>query len=128
MNIIIGAFYPNIFTRTTPDSYKYERESFQCIGGHDPKNTVYFTGFQRDLIRDLYVKPIKNLFVVNNVIRNDNASNVIVSFEEGANKAYVTFKTRTENDDRMTGKIQTEVYKAIKMRLLRIPMKIRVIK
>lgn len=136
---ISGAFYPNIFARTTPDSYQYEREAFRSIGGLDPRNTVYFSGFNRDIIRSLYVKPIKNLFLTNNIVNRNNSSDVKVTFEDGANKCYVTFKTSRKQDDEklsqnehgvacMPGKIQTEVYKAIKMRLLKIPAKVRIIK
>lgn len=124
-----------MFSRTTPDSSEYEREAFRSVGGLDPRNTVYFNGFSRDIIRNLYVKPIKDLFLTNNIVNKNNANDIKVTFEEGANKCYVTFKTNRKQGNQneyglacMPGKIQTEVYKAAKMRSLRILPRIRVVK
>lgn len=135
--VITGAFYPNLFARTSLHKDGYIHQVFKTIGGHDPRNTVYYTGFDRQRIRCLYSKSIKNIFIENDIISRENEKNIKVTFDCGANKTFVSFKTNKpfnneinyENgNDSMPGKISTEVYKSIKMRDLRIPSKISIMK
>lgn len=135
--VITGAFYPNLFARTSLHKEGYIHQIFKTIGGHDPRNTIYYTGFDRKHTRSLYSKSIKSIFVENGIISRENEKNIKVTFDCGANKAYVSFKMdkphNNENNyengcDSMPGKISTEVYKSIKMRDLRIPSKISIMK
>lgn len=129
-----GAFYPNLFGRSSPKNHEYEREAFNAIAGRDLQTTVYFKGFEQKYIRNLYIQSIKELFVRNGVVDREDLSNVKVTFDEGSQKVFVTFKnnqresTREYGSASLPGRILTEVYAAVKMRMLRIPTKIRVIK
>lgn len=129
--VIAGAFYPNFFVRDTPDAYQYEQNAFRKISGRDPKATVYFTGFKRNFIRELYVKPIKEIFIRNNVCTNMNQMRV--AFEDGAERVFVTFKNCKKENDKLKyglgclpGNILTQVYKSIKMRQAKLPNLINV--
>lgn len=131
--VIAGAFYPNYFAREIPNAYQYEHDAFHKMGGRDPRTTVFLTGFKRDYIRELYVKPIKELFIRNNVCTNMNQMKV--AFEEGAERVFVTFKNcRKENDKLkyglgcMPGNILTQVYKSIKMRQAKMQCLINVVR
>lgn len=126
--VIAGAFYPNFFSRKTPDN-DYPRDAFRTIDGHDPCNTVYFKGVPRNHMRCLYTKVIKDIFVKNGIVDGEHPEDVRVMFDEGTEKVYVTFKSMMQNRgwnkcdygvECMPGKIETEVYKAVKMRKLRI--------
>lgn len=126
--VISGAFYPHFFARISNDSIdEYTRRSFQCIGTRDPRNTIYYTGFDRDHLRYLYRKSIKNVFIENGVVPEEMAKSVHVNFDSGSNKTFITFKHEVNADYRyengnesMPGKVCPEVYKALKMRDLRI--------
>ncbi|XP_055325146.1 probable ATP-dependent RNA helicase spindle-E isoform X2 [Sitodiplosis mosellana] len=122
--VIAGGFYPNFFARTLLNIDDYAKLAFQSIGTRDPRNTVYYTGFDRDHIRCLYAKPIKRIFIDNGIVPNER--NVQVNFDFGSNKTFITFKN-DEDDysyengiELMPGKVCTEVYKSLKMRDLRI--------
>lgn len=131
--IIAGAFYPNLFGRSATQHQQYERDMFSVVAGRDIRNTVYFSGFEQKFIRHLYIQSIKELFVQSGVVRPDDMANVRVSFDEGSQKVFVTFlRTQGQVQEygkaRMPGCVLPEVYKSIKMRTLRIPTRIRVIK
>lgn len=131
--VIAGGFYPNFFARTSLDIDDYSKRAFQCIGTRDPRNTIYYTGFDRDHIRDLYKKPLKQAFINNGIVSVENAKNIQVSFDPGANKTFITFKNdenvrMDSGNESMPGKVSTEVYKSIKMRDLRINNDIRVMR
>lgn len=120
--VIAGAFYPNYFARRSFGGEDYASEMFKCIGTRDPRYTVYFTGFDRKHNRYLYTKSIKDIFVKNGVV--EDASNIRVSFDCGADKMFVTFKSNRHEGhgnekELMPGTICTEVYKALKMRNLK---------
>jgi ATP-dependent RNA helicase TDRD9 len=117
-----GAFYPNYFIQTSNDGAD-EREAFAILGGRDPCNTVYFSGFDPKYIGPLYQKKVKELFY--DVI--PNLDHVKVSFDNGTSKIYVTIKNYDNQVDdgvfdnnRLTayvpGRVIPEVYSAIKMR------------
>lgn len=132
--VIAGAFYPNFFVHNTPEG-DYSQNVFRTIDGHDPRNTVYFKGFPRNNIRCLYTKAIKNIFVQNGIVNAEHLENMRVLFDDGTEKAYVSFKSMNQDSHRreygvecMPGKIEIEVYKAVKMRKMRIQHNLRVIK
>lgn len=123
--VIAGGFYPNFFARSLLNNDDYTSGAFHSIGTRDPRNTVYYTGFDRDRIRCLYKKTIKRIYVENDVVPNEK--NVQVNFDFGSNKTFITFKNDEDDDycyengtESMPGKVCTEVYKALKMRQLRM--------
>lgn len=121
--VIAGGFYPNFFARASLDIDDYSRRAFQQIGTRDPRKTVYYTGFDRDHIRMLYTKPIRQIFAQNGIAPE---CSVQVNFDTGSNKTFITFKNDDDQNvfengtENMPGKVCTEVYKSIKMRDLRI--------
>lgn len=127
--VISGAFYPHFFSRSSINSDDYARAAFQSIGTRDPRNTIYYTGFDREHLRHLYKKPIKNVFIENGVVPQEiPAKSIDVNFDVGSNKTFVTFKHneladyRYENgNELMPGKVCPEVYRSLKMCDLRIP-------
>lgn len=131
--VIAGAFYPNYFVRTSAED-DFLRNAFRSIDGHDPRNTVYFKGFPRNNIRCLYSKAMKDIFVQNGIVEAEHLGNVRVLFDDGSEKAYVTFKSMNRDAhtgeygvERMPGKVEIEVYKAVKMRKFRIQNNLRLI-
>lgn len=132
--VIAGAFYPNLFGRSSQPQQHFEREMFSVVAGRDLRNTVYFSGFEQKYFRHLYVQSIKQLFVQSGVICAEDLPNVRVSFDEGSQKVFVTFLNAYRDHEqqyglaRMPGSVLPEVYKSIKMRYLRIPTHIRVIR
>lgn len=133
--VIAGGFYPNFFARASLTQDNYEREVFKCIGTRDPRNTVYYTAFDRDHVRCLYSKSVKQIFIDNEIVPAENATNVQVNFDAGSNKTFVTFKNSSDTDysyengsELMPGKMRTEVYKSIKMQQLRINSELKAMK
>lgn len=133
--VIAGAFYPNFFARSLVNSDDYTKIAFQSIGTRDPRNTVYFTGFDRDHVRSLYKTSIRNVFIENQVVPKEMENNIKVNFEFGSNKTFVTFTNDDSIDykyengsELMPGKVCTEVYKSLKMRDLRIPTEFWIMK
>lgn len=130
----IGAFYPNMFLHSVVDNSNYERMAYHCLNGRDPRNTVYLTNFEQKYIRELYCSNIKELFA-DSVIDRRALNDLKVSFDETSEKVFVTFEQRFRGDHQqdeweshnvtIPGRIATEVYKAVKMRKLRIPMTIQ---
>lgn len=134
--VIGGAFYPNLFLRSTPDSQKYESEVFNVLNGRDPYTTVFYQGFNEQYIREMYTSSIKQL-IGNGIIDKADMRNVKVSFGEQSERVFVTFEPHSNGNkgahwmtkrSKIPGKIAIEVYKAIKMRKLRMPRKIRVMR
>lgn len=131
--VICGAFYPNIFTTDTNNDPTAEHRVYHVLNGRDPLKTVFFSGFPKDNIRQLYVKRIQNLFldVVNS---REESNNIKISFDGDSEKVFVTFDSEkcladTRNHwetmhATIPGRISAAVYKAIKMRQARIPMQI----
>lgn len=95
----------------------------------------FYTGFDREHLRYLYKKPIKNIFIENDVVPMEMSKCVHVNFDTGSNKTFITFKYdenadyRHENgNELMPGKVCPEVYKSLKMRDLRIPTEFWIMK
>lgn len=115
-----------------------ERDIFATMNGRDPNNTVFYTGFRKDIIRQLYVDSIQNFFR-GTVIDEEDIGCVKVSFDNDSEKVFVTFDidgsaSDAVNDDWLThrcsipGKTVMEVYKAVKMRKMRMPTQIEILK
>ncbi|XP_055384477.1 probable ATP-dependent RNA helicase spindle-E [Condylostylus longicornis] len=125
---IAGAFYPNYFLRATIDQYESEKGAYQTLCGRNPCNTVYFTGFDNKYIGEFYVKSIKDIFKKAMIAYK----NIEVEFEEGTQKIFVKFNRMESysaiNNVRLAlpGRVQPEVYKAVKMRQLHFPATIKV--
>lgn len=137
MKVVIGgAFYPNLFLRSTPDTQKYEADVFNTLNGRDPYTTVYYQGFNEQYIREMYTSPIKQL-IGNGIVDEADKRSVKVSFGAQSERVFVTFEPPSNgvkgdhwmtNRSKIPGKIGIEVYKAIKKRKLRTPQKIRVMR
>lgn len=122
--VISGAFYPNYFLRSSPNRTQNEREMYHMLDGREPTKTVYLKGFDNKFLRNIYAQSIKQQFVEHGVV--DNMSKVKVTFDSGAQKAFITFKTDGKKDDVrdygvacQPGFALTEVYKSIRMRQMR---------
>lgn len=134
--VIGGAFYPNLFLRSSPDSQKYEADAFNMLNGRDPYTTVYYQGFNEQYIREMYSTSIKQL-ISRGIVDKADMRNVKVSFGEQSERVFVTFEEHSNGQkgehwmtkrSKLPGKIAIEVYKAIKMRKLHVPQKIRVMR
>lgn len=127
--VISGAFYPNYFIRPAQNNVERERDAFHVLCGHDPCNTVYFSNFDNKHIGQLYIQSIKNIFQ-NALIA---AKNIEIKFEYGTQKVFVIFtndSTDYNSSEHMLlsvpGRVRSEVYKALKLRQLRLPTSIYV--
>ncbi|EDV94932.1 probable ATP-dependent RNA helicase spindle-E [Drosophila grimshawi] len=117
--IIAGAFYPNYFTRNNKTIPDYDRDVYHSICGNDPCRTVYFTQFVPRYMGELYTRRVKELFLEARI----PPEKIDVTFQQGSEKIFVTFKG--DDDDYMNstdvvqvpGRVTTEVYKAIRMRM-----------
>lgn len=136
--VIAGAFYPNYYATQTIDNPMVERDVFHTMNGRDPENTVYFSGFRTENIRELYVDSIRNIFR-DQVVDKEDLDCVKISFDENSEKVFVTFDmNKNFNEDNRTdwetkhitipGKTLTEVYKAVKMRKMNMNTCIPVMK
>lgn len=121
MFILSGAFYPNYFVRSSEEVD--DKETFRVINGRNPCNTVYFTGFQEKYIRPMYVESIKKILQP----CTNSPDNIQVTFDEGNEKVFVSFKqtkaslqANTDNElnyvEMSPGQVCIEVYKAVKLR------------
>lgn len=136
--VIAGAFYPNFYATPPNSNPMIERDVYHSLNGRDPDNTVFFSGFRTDHIRELYADSIRNLFR-NTVVDEDNIDSIKVSFDPNSEKVFVTFdqfqqnndETRTDWDTKrcsLPSKILPEVYKAVKMRKMRMSTNVTVMK
>lgn len=123
--VIAGAFYPNYYSRSSKTKRTQEDETFKKLGGRDPCDTVYFTGFKQADLPHIYIKSIKDILIKNNVISKKDAYNTIVSHDGVSEKVYISFKKSGKEADIQKygvacqpGFVLTEVYKSVKLRLL----------
>lgn len=131
--VISGAFYPNIFTTDTTNNPMNEHQICHALNGRDPARTVFFSGFPKNNVRQLYVKGIKNLFC-KTVVNEKDIDSVKISFDDDSEKVFVTFDMERGCNDQIAhwestrssipGQISSEVYKSVRMRLARVPMQI----
>ncbi|KAH8363289.1 hypothetical protein KR084_007780 [Drosophila pseudotakahashii] len=125
--IIAGAFYPNYFLRSKGACVEPDRDLYQVISGHDPCRTVYFTNYKPGYMGELYTRRIKELFREAKI----PPENIDVTFQHGSQKVFVTFKHDDCNADssslvHVSGRIKSEVYKAVRMRVDRLQRPIRI--
>lgn len=116
--IIAGAFYPNYFMRSNNLNADYDRSLFQSICGNDPCRTVFFTHYEPRYMGELYTRRIKELFLEVKI----PPESMDVTFLHGSEKVFVTFKSDDDDMDttkvvQVPGRVMTEVYKAVRMRL-----------
>ncbi|XP_055533952.1 probable ATP-dependent RNA helicase spindle-E [Wyeomyia smithii] len=119
--IMAGAFYPHYYVPISAGGKEVmERQSFTELGGRDPCNTVFFTGFDHErYIGPLYTVQIKKILSEGDISLH---SNIKVMYDRTTNRIFVTFLGG--NDDRnqrasfMPGKVHSDVYRAIKLRKL----------
>lgn len=129
--VIAGAFYPNFFVRSSDGSGSQanERDAFHTLGGRDPCNTVFLTGLDPKYIGIIYQQTIIDMFKDCAQLRQ----NINVSFDNSGQKIYLTFAKNTNvnkvelNVEEMPGRVQVEIYKAIKMRKIQISRELRVL-
>lgn len=130
--VIAGAFYPNYFVRSPSESDS--REASRTLSGRDPSNTIYFSGFASKYFRQLYVQSIKKLLAP----CTNSPENIQVSFDDGNEKTYVSFKqtknsveANTDSDLQLVetapGQVCIEVYKALKLKKNPKPLVVRVV-
>lgn len=134
--VIAAAFYPNYFTRTKYNRFDCERSIYQDLNGNDPTRTVYFSGFPTQHVRELYIPAIKNLFKKARISPKD----IEVKFQPGSEKVYVLFKDETANETEdfnenvhnnrllVPGRVNSNVYKALRMRIAKIVSTIDIIR
>ncbi|XP_017053534.1 probable ATP-dependent RNA helicase spindle-E [Drosophila ficusphila] len=125
--IIAGAFYPNYFLRSKLSVAEPDRNMYQVISGNDPCRTVYFTNYKPGYMGELYTRRIKELFLEAKI----PPENIDVTFQPGSQKVFVTFKQDDCNADAtklvtVSGRIQSEVYKAVRMRIDRLQRPLRI--
>lgn len=119
--ILAGAFYPNYFVpMSTGGKELMERQSFTELGGRDPCNTVFFTGFDHErYIGPLYTVQIKKILSESDFSKHQAMK---VMFDRTTNRIFVTFMGATDDRDQrgcfMPGKVHADVYRAIKLRKL----------
>ncbi|EDW81074.1 uncharacterized protein Dwil_GK11214 [Drosophila willistoni] len=116
--LIAGAFYPNYFIRSNKFNPDYGRNTYQVLGGYDPCRTVYFTHFEPRYMGELYTRRIKDLFSEAKI----PPENMDVNFQVGSEKIFVTFKQTEDEMDQLNliqvpGRILTDVYKAVRLRI-----------
>ncbi|XP_063226308.1 probable ATP-dependent RNA helicase spindle-E [Bacillus rossius redtenbacheri] len=121
--VISGAFYPNYFVRGASGGQINEQDAVKQIGGYDPFTTVYCNRFPTNQPGELYAQAIKNKL-------RDCASDMRVYFD-GSSKVYIQFPKShlIERDDRkleanIPGRVSLAVYRAVKMRMLNLPIQI----
>lgn len=132
--VIAGAFYPNFFSRSTNVKRSFEPEAVKTLGGRDSSDTVYFTGFKNTDFPHIYIKHIKDILVSSNVISARDSNNVTIAHDGISEKVYVSFKKSGKEGDRKEygvachpGVVLTEVFRAVKLRSLRLTHEIEVL-
>ncbi|XP_034239304.1 probable ATP-dependent RNA helicase spindle-E [Thrips palmi] len=116
--VIAGAFYPNYFVRSAQGGQVVEKDAVKAVNGKDPCSTVYLSGLPSHQPPQLYSKAFADILgkyagVVSNV-----------SYD-GSSKVYIDFERKIS--EYLPGKISYPVYRAVKMRQLRIPIEIPVL-
>lgn len=128
--VIAGAFYPNYFVRSSDGGAQAnERDAFHTLGGRDPCNTVFLTGLDPKYLGIIYQQTIIDMFQDCAKLRQ----NISVSFDNSGQKIYITFAKNTNvkklelNVEDMPGRVQIEVYKAVKMRKIKVSRELKVL-
>lgn len=121
--VIAGAFYPNYYSRSSKNKRQCETATAKELTERDPCDTVYFTGFNKDDCRHIYIARIKEFFVQHKIVERNELHKIKVTFDGVGQKVFVTFKKSGKENDKKTygvacqpGFVLTEVYKSVKMR------------
>uniref|UniRef100_A0A8D9FFL9 Probable ATP-dependent RNA helicase spindle-E n=1 Tax=Cacopsylla melanoneura TaxID=428564 RepID=A0A8D9FFL9_9HEMI len=115
--IIGGAFYPNYFFRGKESGQIDEKDALKTLGGHDPMNTVYLRGLpssQLNLV-PLYANEIKQHMTFcppSDMKILADSSKVFIQFKDQTGR----IKTGNHHNEKIPGKVNNAVFKAIKMR------------
>lgn len=124
--VIAGAFYPNYFSRSTRSKRSLDVETDTKLGGRASVDTVYFSGICRDDFPHIYIKSIKDILIQFNVVNEKDAHNMILSHDGASQKVYVSFRKHGKEGDIKEygvachpGFVLTEVYKSVKLRLIK---------
>ncbi|XP_071453953.1 probable ATP-dependent RNA helicase spindle-E [Hetaerina americana] len=121
--VLAGAFYPNYFVRGAQGGQVNERDAVRQLMGRDPFTTVFLQGMPSNQPGELYVKSIRKAL-------SCCADEIRISFE-ASSKVFVQFPKPQTYDKRpedgeyvatIPGKVAMAVYKAIKLRQLKIPI------
>lgn len=121
--VIAGAFYPNYFVqKSSVKSDDQANDLYRSIGTRDPRTTVYYTGFPHEHCRQLYIKSIKDIFIGHGVVDRNDADCIRVTFDPNSNKMFITFEVQKikNKENLMPGSVCMEVYKALKLRDLKL--------
>lgn len=127
--VIAGAFYPNFFVRSAEGSRANERDAYQVLGGRDPCNTVFLTGLDPKYVGIIYQQSIIDMFKDCAGLRH----NIKISFDNSGQKIFITFaknaavKPMELKIEDMPGRVQIEIYKAVKMRKIKISRELKVL-
>ncbi|XP_055594148.1 probable ATP-dependent RNA helicase spindle-E isoform X2 [Uranotaenia lowii] len=120
--IMAGAFYPHYYIPMSVGGKELmERQSFTELGGRDPCNTVFFSGFDHErYIGPLYTVQIKNILSDRDYSKHPYMK---VMFDRTTNRVFVTFTNSEDDRDNqrgsfMPGRVHPDVYRAIKLRKL----------
>ncbi|XP_017772489.1 PREDICTED: probable ATP-dependent RNA helicase spindle-E [Nicrophorus vespilloides] len=126
--VISGAFYPNYFTRSSEMGQIDEREAVKSLDGLNPMNTVYFNNMEADQPGPLYTERIRELL-------KDCSRNIKIIFT-ASSKIFVSFlnqqypRSVTVDGQQffitMPGFISVDVYKAVRLRQLKLMHSIQV--
>ncbi|GBP03921.1 Probable ATP-dependent RNA helicase spindle-E [Eumeta japonica] len=123
------------FSRTCRDSFACyctrsgdearEREATKILGGNDPRYTVYLKDFPTDQPGPVYASSIKN------IIKKYTGDEPRVTFDQNSSKVFLSFtkedETRPKGNTRnptIPGKVVLPVYKALKIRQLKIDVRV----
>lgn len=127
--VIAGAFYPNYFVRSCDGALTNERDAFHTLNGLDPCNTVFLTGFEPKYLGIIYQQTIIDMFKDCAKLRQ----NISVSFDNTGHKIFITFAKNTDikkmefKIEDMPGRVQVEIYKAIKMRKIKNSRELKIL-
>ncbi|XP_076283323.1 tudor domain containing 9 protein spindle E isoform X2 [Lasioglossum baleicum] len=128
--VIAGAFYPNYFVKHVLDTEMNEHAGIKLLNGLDPATTVYVQGWPMRQPGLLYAKRIQEIFAqqmtspsVKVRVSFDNSSRIYVQFMKDELRG-----SSNKNNVNTTKKISQSVYKAIRMRQIRIPLEIPILR
>ena len=118
--IMFGAFYPNYFVKSS--SYEVDRMAHKTLEGHDPRNTVYLHGFDKDQTKfgRLYANQLRQMLA--DVTRDEDkikldfsGAHIFVEFQravEDEARSDASYKETGRTESNLTGNISTQVIKS----------------
>lgn len=115
--IMFGAFYPNYFVKSS--SYEVDRMAHKTLEGHDPRNTVYLHGFDKDQTKfgRIYANQLKQMLA--DVTRDEDkikldfsGAHIFVEFQRAVQdeaRSVESYKAAGRTESNLTGNISTQV-------------------